>query len=135
MITRRQMRAVLADGGQVVDGAGRSVGRIVHVLLDVRTVEPAHATVACVRCDGVAVVPLARAWLVDGCLHVPYTAAEVCGAPRADGSAGRLDPQLVEELDRYYARLNDGALVAPNGNGEGGRIASLTLAPAERGTP
>jgi anti-sigma regulatory factor (Ser/Thr protein kinase) len=111
------MRSVLADGGRVVDGAGRSVGRIVHVLLDVRTVEPAHATVACVLCDEVAVVPLARAWSVDGCLHVPYTAADVCGAPRADGSAGPIDPQLAEELERYYLRLDDGAAVAPDGSG------------------
>ena len=135
MITRRQIRAVLADGGQVLDGAGHSVGRIVHVLLDVRTVEPAHVTVVCVLCDGTAVLPLTRARLLDGCLHVPYTAADVCGAPRADGPAGRLDPRQAEELDRYYARLDSGAPVAPNGNGDGGTIASFAPAPAEPGAP
>ncbi|WP_448624767.1 ATP-binding protein [Geodermatophilus sp. URMC 64] len=66
---------------------------------------------------------------------MPYTAADVCGAPRADGSTGRLDPRQVEELDRYYARLNDGAPVAPNENGEGGRGEGFALAPADAGTP
>ncbi len=119
MITRQQIRAVLADGGQVVDGAGHPVGRIVHVHLDVRTVEPGYVIVACALCDGVAVVPLTRARLLNGCVHVPYTAADVCGAPRSDGSALRLDPRQVEELDRYYARLHDGVLVALKGDGEG----------------
>ncbi len=135
MITRQQIRAVLADGGQVVDGAGHPVGRIVHVHLDVRTVEPGYVIVACALCDGVAVVPLTRARLLNGCVHVPYSAADVCGAPRADGFASRLDPRQVEELDRYYARLHDGALVGLKGDGDGGRVASFALAPAEPGTP
>ena len=135
MITRQQIRAALADGGQVVDGSGDPVGRIVHVLLDVRTVEPGYVTVACGLCDEVAVVPLTRARLIDGCVHVPYRAADVCGAPLSDGPAGRLDPQQAEELHRYYVRLDDGAPVAPNGNGDGGRVASSAPAPAEPGTP
>jgi anti-sigma regulatory factor (Ser/Thr protein kinase) len=107
----------------------------VHVHLDVRTVEPGYVIVACALCDGVAVVPLTRARSLNGCLHVPYSAADVCGAPRADGSASRLDPRQTEELDRYYARLHDGALVAPNGDGDGGRVASFPPASAEPGRP
>jgi anti-sigma regulatory factor (Ser/Thr protein kinase) len=135
VITRQQIRAVVADGGQVVDGAGHTVGRIVHVHLDVRTVEPGYVIVACALCDGVAVVPLTRARVLNGCLHVPYSAADVCGAPRADGSALRLDPRQVEELDRYYAPLDDGALVALKGDGDGGSAGTLVPAPAEPGTP
>jgi anti-sigma regulatory factor (Ser/Thr protein kinase) len=131
VIDGRQMSAVVADGGQVVDGAGRPVGRIVRVLLDVRTFEPAHVAVACTLCGGTAVVPLARAWLVDGCLHLPYATADVCGAPHADGSAAPLDPQLAEALDRYYVRLDDGAGGTPTG--DGGSDARLASAPAEPG--
>jgi hypothetical protein len=106
------MRDVLIDGGRVVDSAGRSVGRIEHVHLSVRTFEPARVTVTCVDCDGAVVVPLAGARLLDGCVHVPYTATDVCAAPRADGTAGRLHSWPAAEPDQYHARLLDGASVA-----------------------
>jgi hypothetical protein len=108
VITRQQIRAVLADGGQVVDPAGQQVGRIVDVVLGYRTSQPAWVTVECRLCDAEAFVPLARARLLEGCVQVPYTAAEVCRAPRADRSAGRLDERQWEELGHFYADLDDG---------------------------
>jgi anti-sigma regulatory factor (Ser/Thr protein kinase)/sporulation protein YlmC with PRC-barrel domain len=114
VITRQQIRAVMADGARVVDSAGHSVGRIVDVVLDVQTTEPAYMTVSCGPHPGVAVVvPLTGARLLDGSVQVPYTAAGVSGAPPADGSAGRLDRQQEEELRRYYAGLDDGVPVEP----------------------
>jgi anti-sigma regulatory factor (Ser/Thr protein kinase) len=135
VISRQQMRGLLVDGGEVVDGVGHLVGRIVQVLLDARTFEPAYVTVSCVLCDAVTVVPLTRARLLDSCLHVPYTLADVCGAPWADGSAGHLDPRQAEELDRYYAGLPDRPPSALDGNGHRSRAASGSPAPAEPGTP
>jgi len=108
VITRQQIRAVLADGGQVVDPTGQQVGRIVDVVLGYRTSQPAWVTVDCRLCDAEAFVPLGRARLLEGCVEVPYTAAEVCGAPRADRPAGRLDERQWEELGRFYADLDDG---------------------------
>jgi anti-sigma regulatory factor (Ser/Thr protein kinase) len=130
VINRPQIRAVLLDGGQVVDGAGRSVGRLVAVHLDGRTVDPAYVTVTCALCDGVAVVPLSRARLLDGCVQVPYTAGEVCGAPRADGSAGQFDARGTDELDRYYARLDGGA---PDGVARGAGGSAFRKAEPRRG--
>jgi sporulation protein YlmC with PRC-barrel domain len=89
VITRQQIRTVMADGARVVDSAGQSVGRIVDVVLDVRTSEPAYMTVACGPPPGDAVVvPLTGACLLDGSVQVPYTAADVSGAPPADGAGG-----------------------------------------------
>jgi anti-sigma regulatory factor (Ser/Thr protein kinase) len=134
VITRQQIRAVMADGGRTVDSARHSVGLIVDVVLDVQTSEPAYVTVACGPHAGVVVVvPLARARLLDGSVQVPYTATEVRGAPQADGAAGRLDRQRAEEVSRYYAGLDDGAPGEPqppaasNGHGttNGRAIGSL----------
>ncbi len=84
MITRRQLHAVMADGARVVDTAGHPVGRIVDVVLDVRTMEPVYMTVACVLHAGATgILPLGRARLVDGAIRVPCTAADICGAPHA----------------------------------------------------
>jgi anti-sigma regulatory factor (Ser/Thr protein kinase)/sporulation protein YlmC with PRC-barrel domain len=114
VITRQQIRTVMADGARVVDSAGQSVGRIVDVVLDVQTSEPAYMTVACGPPPGDAVVvPLTGACLLDGSVQVPYTAADVSGAPPADGSARRLDRHQEEELRRYYAGLDHGAPVEP----------------------
>jgi anti-sigma regulatory factor (Ser/Thr protein kinase) len=113
VITRQQIRAVLADGARLVDGAGHPVGRIVDVVLDVRTVEPAYLTVACGLPGGVAaVVPVTRARLLDGSVQVPYTVADVRGAPLVDPPGGHLDRGQEAELRRYYAVLDDGAAVA-----------------------
>jgi anti-sigma regulatory factor (Ser/Thr protein kinase) len=127
MITARQLRAVVADGGQVLDGAGQTVGRVVRVLVDVQTFEPAHVTIACLLCGGAAVVPLAGAALVDGDVHVPHAATDVCGAPQADGAAGRLEPERAREIDWYYARLDRGAAGRPAG--DDGRDAGPASAP------
>jgi hypothetical protein len=84
----------MADGARVVDSAGHVIGRIVDVVLDVRTIEPVYAMVACAIHPGVAVVvPLARARLLDGSVEVPYEAAYVCGAPHADEPDERLERQ------------------------------------------
>jgi hypothetical protein len=113
VITRQQIRAVMADGARVVDRAGQPVGRIVDVVLDVQTSEPAYMTVACGPPPGDAVVVLLTgARLLDGSVQVPYTAVDVSGAPPADGSAGYLD-RHQEELRRYYAGLDHGAPVEP----------------------
>jgi anti-sigma regulatory factor (Ser/Thr protein kinase)/sporulation protein YlmC with PRC-barrel domain len=136
VITRQQIRAVMADGARVIDSAGHSVGRIVDVVLDVQTTEPAYMTVACGPHPGVAVVvPLTRARLLDGSVQVPYTAADVSGAPRADGSAGRLDRRQEEEFRRYYAGLVDGAVVEPHRPAGRGRAADFEPRPGWPRTP
>ena len=113
MITRQQIRAVLADGSRLIDPAGQPLGRIADVVLDARTSQPAWVTVDCPLCTGVeVVVPLARARLLDACVQVPYTATGICGASRGEGSAGRLDRRREEELRRYYAVLDDAAPAA-----------------------
>jgi hypothetical protein len=134
VITRQQIRTVMADGARVVDSAGHSVGRIVDVVLDVQTAEPAYMTVACGPPPGVeVVVPLMWARLLDGSVQVPYTAADVSGAPPADGSAGRPD-RRQEEL-RYYAGLDDGVPVAPHRPVGQGRAADPEPRPGRPRTP
>jgi anti-sigma regulatory factor (Ser/Thr protein kinase) len=123
------MQAVLAGGGQVVDGAGESVGRILRVPREERTIDPAHAVVACGRCGDASVVPLARAWALDGCLHVPYTAADVCGAPRV-GAAGFPTAQLADAVRRYYSLLDDRAATDPAATAEPRPRASTSAAGA-----
>src|SRR5687767_13244966 len=82
VITRRQLSAVMADGARVVDTAGHPMGRIVDVVLDVRTMEPVYMTVACVLHAGATgILPLRPARLVDGAVRVQCTAADICGAP------------------------------------------------------
>jgi anti-sigma regulatory factor (Ser/Thr protein kinase) len=110
VITRQQIRAVVADGGRVIDPAGRPVGRIMNVFLGVRTSEPWWLTVDPDGSGGTeTVVPLAGARLVDGCVQVQYTAADVRGAPGADGPFGRLGQRREQEVRRYYAALDDAA--------------------------
>ncbi len=136
MITRQQIRAVLHHGGQVVDAVGNPVGRIVDVLLGAQTSQPTWVTVDCHPCGGIPVpVPLARAHQLGDCLQVPYTAVDVCGAPRTDGSADRLDRQPGEELLRYYARLDDVAPVVPPRHADRGTAAASVPPPAGPGTP
>jgi anti-sigma regulatory factor (Ser/Thr protein kinase) len=109
VITRQQIRSAMADGGRLIDPAGQPVGRIVDVVLGTRTMQPTWATVDCLLCTG-AVVPLAGARLLDGDVQVPYTAADVCGAPRGERSGARLDRQWQEELRRHYAVLDEPGL-------------------------
>jgi len=109
VITRQQIRSAMADGGRLIDPAGQPVGRIVDVVLGTRTMQPTWATVDCLLCTG-AVVPLAGARLLDGDVQVPYTAADVCGAPRGERSGARLDRRWQEELRRHYAVLDDAVL-------------------------
>jgi sporulation protein YlmC with PRC-barrel domain len=136
VITGPQIGAVMADGAGVVDSAGHFVGRILDVVLDVRTFEPAYMTVACVVPTGApVVVPLTRARLLDGAVQVPYTAVNVSGAPPADGSAGRLDEQRAEEVRRYYAVLDDGAAVEPQRPPGRGRAAVPGPRPGRPRTP
>ena len=137
MITRRQIRAVMADGARVIDSAGHSVGRIVDVVLDVWTLEPAYMTVTCGPLPGAAVVvPLTRARLLDGSIQVPYTSADVSGAPPADGgSTWPLDRRQEEELHRYYAGLEDGAPGEPHRPARLGRAAALEPRPGRPRTP
>jgi anti-sigma regulatory factor (Ser/Thr protein kinase) len=109
VITRQEIREVLGDGARVVGPDGQLVGRIRDVVLDWRTSQPEWATVDCPMCSGPEiVVPLGRARMRDGSVQVPYSAAEVCGAPRGNGSAG---PSAAEqaELRAYYAVRGDGA--------------------------
>lgn len=120
----------------MVDPVGHPVGRIVDVLLGAQTSHPTWATVACQSCGGVEVaVPLARAHQLGDCLQVPYTAADVCGAPRTDGSAGHVDRQPAEELHRYYAHLDDGTPVLPHDHAYGGPAAAPRPAPAGPDVP
>jgi anti-sigma regulatory factor (Ser/Thr protein kinase) len=105
----------MADGGRLVDPVGQPVGRIVDVVLDWRTSQPAWVTVDSPLCSATGVVvPLARARLLDGCVQVSYTASDVCGAPWGDASGGRLDERREEELRRYYAVLDDAAPAWPD---------------------
>jgi anti-sigma regulatory factor (Ser/Thr protein kinase) len=114
VITREQIGAVMADGARVVDRAGDPVGLILELVLDGQTTEPAYVTVASEADPGVAVVvPLSRARVLGGSVQVPYTAADVSGAPPANASVGRLDRRQEEELRRYYAGLDDGAPAVP----------------------
>jgi anti-sigma regulatory factor (Ser/Thr protein kinase) len=109
VITRQEIRAVLGDGGRMVDAEGQLVGRILDVVLDWRTSQPEWATVDCPMCSGSeVVVPLGRACLRDGSVQVPYSVAEVCGAPRGHGSAGPSDAER-SELRAYYAVRGEGA--------------------------
>jgi anti-sigma regulatory factor (Ser/Thr protein kinase) len=109
VITRKQVRDVLGDGGRVVDPDGHPVGRLVDVVLDALTFQPAWASVECHLCPGDEVlVPLVLARDRDGSVEVPYTAVDVCGAPRAH-AAGRGNGRHAEELRRYYETLDDGA--------------------------
>jgi anti-sigma regulatory factor (Ser/Thr protein kinase) len=102
----------------------------------VRTTEPAYMTVACGLPPGVAVVvPLTRARLLDGSVQVPYTAADVSGAPPADGAAGRLDRRQEDALRRYYAGLADGAPMEPHRPGGWGRAADPEPRPDRPRTP
>jgi anti-sigma regulatory factor (Ser/Thr protein kinase) len=72
-------------------------------------------TADCPLCSTFGVIiPLARARLLDGCVQVPYTAADVCGAPRGDASGGRPDRRREQELGRYYAVLDDAAAAWPD---------------------
>jgi hypothetical protein len=85
--------------GRLIDPVGQPVGRIVGVVLDIRTSQPTWVTVDCPLCSAVGVVvPLARARLLDGCVQVSHTAADVCGAPRHDRVGGGLDRRREEEL-------------------------------------
>jgi anti-sigma regulatory factor (Ser/Thr protein kinase) len=136
VITRQQIRAVMADGARVVDSAGLSVGRIVDVVLDVQTAEPGYMTVACASRPGVpVVVPLTWARLLDGSVQVPYTAAGVSGAPPADGAAGRLDRRQEEELRRYYAGLDDVPRAPHRPAGRGRAVAGPEPRPDRTRTP
>jgi anti-sigma regulatory factor (Ser/Thr protein kinase) len=142
VITGQQFRVVMRAGGQVVDSAGHHVGRIVDVVLHPRTFQPGWVIVDCEPVAAVVVVPLARARLLGGCVQVPHTAADVCGAPSADGAARRLDPSRAEELSRYYDLL-DGAGNLLDGRAPGpprrpaheGVTAATAAAPSRPGTP
>jgi anti-sigma regulatory factor (Ser/Thr protein kinase) len=135
VITRQQIRAVLHHGGQVVDPVGHPVGRIVNVVLGAQTSQPTWVTVDCHECSGSEVaVPLTRSHLLGDCVQVPYTAADVCGAPPANGSPGHLHPQPGEELRRYYADLDNGAPVMPH-HADWGTAAAPVPTPAGPGTP
>src|SRR4051794_4257783 len=126
----------MADGARVVDSAGFSVGRILDVVLDLQTLEPAYLTVACGPLAGVeVVVPLTEARLLDGAVQLPYTAAGVSGAPRVDGAAGRLDRRQEVELRRYYAGLDEGAPVGPHRPADLGGAAAPEPRPAWPRTP
>jgi two-component system response regulator DevR len=105
MMDRQQIRAVLGAGGQVGDCAGERVGRIVNVVLSPRSHRPAWVTVAC-EPGRVVVVPLAAAHQLGGCVQLPYTVADVRGAPRVDGAAGRLTARRAEELGGYFDALD-----------------------------
>ncbi len=133
MITRKQVRDVLGDGGRVVDPDGHPVGRMVDVVLDALTFQPAWASVECHLCPGDEVlVPLVLARDRDGSVEVPYTAVDVCGAPRA-GAAGRENPRHAEELRRYYAPLDDG--VAPGVPGGDDQRPARAPTPSVSGAP
>jgi anti-sigma regulatory factor (Ser/Thr protein kinase) len=107
VITAQQIRDVLGAGGQVVDPAGQHVGRILDVVLGAGTFQPAWVTVDCApSSSAVVVVPLAEAIPLGGCLQVPYTADDVCGAPGLDGDAGRLTARRAEELGRHFDHLD-----------------------------
>ena len=108
MITRQQIRAVLGAGGQVVDSTGQQVGRIVDVVLSPQSHQPTWLTVEC-EPGRVIVVPLAAARQLDGCVQLPYPAADVRGAPSVDGAAGRLTSRRAEELGGYLDALEDHA--------------------------
>jgi anti-sigma regulatory factor (Ser/Thr protein kinase) len=113
VITRRQLHAVMADGARVVDTAGHPMGRIVDVVLDVRTMEPVYMTVACVLHTGATgILPLRRARLVDGAVRVPCTAADICGAPHAEAPASPPDRQRA---DTPLRPPNGGRAAAPPG--------------------
>jgi len=114
VINRQQIRAVMGAGGQVVDSAGQQVGRIVDVVLRLQSHQPAWLTVAC-EPGRVVVVPLAAARRLDGCVQLPYTAADVRGAPSVDGAAGRLTSRRAEELGGYFDGL-DGHADRPDGH-------------------
>jgi anti-sigma regulatory factor (Ser/Thr protein kinase) len=103
VITIPELHAVLAAGGQVVDEAGRHVGRILHVVLSAETFQPAWVTVA-LELGRVVVVPLAGARQLDECLRLPYATAEVRGAPDADPDAPT--PHQAEDLARYFDALD-----------------------------
>ena len=111
MITRQQIRSVLAEGARLLDSGGRLMGTVTDVVLDFRTSQPAWATVDGPLCGGI--VPLTRAHLLDACLQVPYSTADVCGAPRGKVADGGLDRQHEEQLRRYYAALDDAPPVWP----------------------
>jgi anti-sigma regulatory factor (Ser/Thr protein kinase) len=133
VITRKQVRDVLGDGGRVVDQDGRPVGRMLDVVLDALTFLPAWASVECHLCPGDDVlVPLVLARDRDGSVEVPYTALDVCGAPRAD-AAGRRNGRHAEELRRYYETLDDG--VAPRELGDVGQGPARAPTPSGSGAP
>jgi anti-sigma regulatory factor (Ser/Thr protein kinase) len=105
VITMPQIHAVLGAGGQVVDAAGQHVGRILHVVLNAQTFQPAWVTVA-LEPGRVVAVPLAEARRLDGCLQLPYAAAEVRGAPDADTDTAAPTPRQAEDLARYFRTLD-----------------------------
>lgn len=136
MITRQQIRAVLSDGGRVIDSAGHPVGRIVDVVLGMAASQPAWITVDCHLCPGVeVVVPLARARVLDGCLQVPYPAASVCDAPLAEGSAGGFDGPQRQKVRRYYADLDAGGPAWPDRPADRDTTAAPVPSPRGSGTP
>jgi anti-sigma regulatory factor (Ser/Thr protein kinase) len=124
VITRQEIRAVLGDGARLVDPEGQLVGRILDVVLDWRTSQPEWATVDCPMCPAsTIVIPLGRAQMRDGSVQVPYSAAEVCAAPRGTGSASPSDAEQVE-LRAYYAVRGDGTAseVTMDGHGIDDRV-------------
>jgi anti-sigma regulatory factor (Ser/Thr protein kinase) len=117
VITWQQIRAVLGAGGQVVDSAGQPVGHILDVLLSPHSHQPAWLTVAC-EPGRVVVVPMDAARRLDECVQLPFTLADVRGAPSLDGAAGRLTWRRAEELGGYFVGLA-GSTAHPDGHRAG----------------
>ncbi|MBM7804979.1 anti-sigma regulatory factor (Ser/Thr protein kinase) [Geodermatophilus bullaregiensis] len=105
---------MLGAGGHVVDAAGEQVGRIVDVVLSPRSHQPTWLTVSWEPGRAV-VVPLAAARRLGACVQLPYTAADVRGAPSVDSAAGPPKLRQAEELGGYFDAL-DGPLIRLNGH-------------------
>ncbi|UZJ27047.1 PRC and DUF2382 domain-containing protein (plasmid) [Rhodococcus antarcticus] len=100
MISVNEIDTIAA--GHVYDTAGDKVGSVGQVYLDNESGEPEWVTVKTGLFGGKAsFVPLARATVQGGDVHVPFDKDKIKDAPRVDAD-GELSPAEEDELYTYY---------------------------------
>ncbi|GAB3806231.1 hypothetical protein GCM10028798_28880 [Humibacter antri] len=102
------VRALLQDGGSVLDSGGVKIGKIGQVFLDDRTGQPEWVTVRMGMFGAVQpFVPPAGATVHRDDIPVSYDKGQVKDAPRVDEGGDHLAPQRERELYPHYAVGDD----------------------------
>lgn len=100
MISRHDLSTI--GKGNVHDSDGHKIGSIGQIYLDNNSGEPAWVTVSTgLFGTRASFVPLAEATVDGDDLRVPYTKAQVKGAPNVEAD-GELSPAEEDDLYRYY---------------------------------